>query len=132
MSDLFTRTVCFSKSCGWNAFSADVSCSSGNNSCLTAILVTANESDFYPAELREATEQIQDILANIKLKRGRKLALLKTPFGVLLASVRHDTKIPDGAITSDSSPREIKKALGLKGVLKAKGKGSRAKSASHK
>jgi len=102
--------------CGWNAVSGDVGCSSGNDSCLVAGLITANESNFYTAELREATDQIQEILSNIKPKRGRKLAFLKTPFGILLAWVRHDIRIPVGAVNSESSPKEIKEALGLKGV----------------
>src|SRR4051794_12986448 len=104
MSDLFSRTVCVSKSCGWNAFTKDVGCSSGNDSCLMAEFLTANESDFHTAELKEATDEIRKIIAGIRKERGRKLALLSTPFGVLLAWVRHDIKIPAGAITKESSP----------------------------
>jgi len=132
MSDLFTKSICIGKSCGWNAFSRDVGCSSGNGSCLLAEVLTADESDFYTADLKEASEQIQKILSNIKRRRGRKLAFLGTPFGVLLAWVRHDVNVPDTATTSDSSLKEIKKALGLKGVLKSSKKGGQAKSGSRK
>ena len=113
---VFSRAVCSSSLCGWNAINGDVGCSSGNDSCLIAELVTASESNFFTAELKDATDQIQEILANIQPKRGRKLAFLKTPFGILLAWVRHDMRIPVGAVNSESSPQEIKKALGLKHV----------------
>ena len=132
MSDLFVRTVCVNRSCSWNAVDGDVGCSSGNNSCLIAKVLTADESDFFTAELKDATDQIQKILTNIRSRRGRKLAFLQTPFGVLLAWVRHDIKVSDDAVTSESSPKEIKKALGLQGVLKSSKKISRAKTASRK
>jgi hypothetical protein len=132
MSDLFSKTVCISKSCGWNAFSRDVGCSSGNSSCLLAEVLVADESEFHTADLQEASAEIREILSKIKRRRGRKLAFLGTPFGVLLAWVRHDIKVPDDAITSESSPKEIKKALGLKGVLKSSKKSGRAKTASRK
>jgi hypothetical protein len=116
MGNELLKSVCISRSCGWNSFSGTIGCSSGDNSCLTAEFLTANQSDFYTAELLEATVQIQNILGKIKRPRGRKLALLNTPFGVLLAWANHDVDVPAKSVDIHSSPTKIIKALGLKGV----------------
>ena len=116
------KGICISKSCGWNSFAGTIGCSSGDNSCLTAEFLTANLSDFYTAELLDATVEIQNILGKIKRPRGRKLALLNTPFGVLLAWANHDVDVPARSVDIHSSPTKIIKALGLKGVKRRSGK----------
>ena len=116
MNDELLKGVCISKSCGWNSFSGMIGCSSGDNSCLAAEFLVANPSDFYTAELLDATIQIQNILGKIKRPRGRKLALLNTPFGVLLAWANHDVGVPAKSVDIHSPHTKIIRALGLKGV----------------
>ena len=116
MGDEYLRSICVGKSCGWNSFSGTIGCSSGDGSCLVAELITATESDFFTPELRDATAEIQDVIAKIPPRPDRKLAFLNTPFGVLLAWVQHDIPVPATPVTMNSSPEEIIKALGLIGV----------------
>jgi hypothetical protein len=116
-SEEFAR-ICVAKLCGWNSFvkPTTVGCGSGDGSCAIAQFLTADESDFHTAELMEATDQIRDILSKIPKRDGRKLGLLTTPFGVLLAWIQHDIEIPKGSITINSSDEEIIKALGLTNI----------------
>lgn len=107
-------SACFDESCAWNAFSRSVGCSSGDGSCADATFLRAEESDFHPAELREVSEKIDRILAEVSLaKDGRKLGLLNTPWGVLLAYVDHNTEIPAESVNNHSSPEKIIEALKL-------------------
>lgn len=109
-------SICVGKSCGWNSFSKTIGCSSGDGSCLTAEFLTADESEFHTTDLMEATTQIRNALSSVKRRDDRKLALINTPFGVLLAWVQHDIDVPTGSINIESPPEEIIKALGLRDV----------------
>lgn len=123
MGDELLKSVCISKSCGWNSFAGRIGCSSGDNSCLAAEFLVADPSDFYTAELHDATLQIRDILGKIKRPRGRKLALLNTPFGVLLAWADHDVDVPARSVDIHSPHTKIIRSLGLKGVKRKTSKG---------
>jgi hypothetical protein len=112
------KSICVNRSCGWNSFSGRVGCSSGDGSCLIAEFVPATESEFHTAELIEATNEIRNVMSKIKRKSGKKLGLLNTPFGLLLAWVDHDLDVPGKAVDIRSSPEKIKKALGLRPVSK--------------
>ena len=114
MGDENFRGICVGKSCGWNSFSSRLSCTSGDGSCLDAELVIADESSFHTAELVKATHEIREILTKIKHRHEHKLSFLNTPFGLMLAWVRHDIETPDDAITIESSSAEIAEALGVK------------------
>jgi hypothetical protein len=104
---------CSGKTCGYAAFSGEIGCVDGGN-YFHAEMLRAKESNFHDAALAKATSQINEILASIDVPEdGRALALLHTPYGSMLAWVRHDLKIPDDAVTADS-PKEAHYAeLGL-------------------
>jgi hypothetical protein len=114
MSDFIS--VCRTKACGWNSFKSTLGCSSGDGSCLAATFISADESEFHTAELIAATDQINNALASIARRDDKKLAVIDTTFGLMLAWVDHDTEIPPEAINVKSPPEEIIKALGLQGV----------------
>lgn len=116
MAEEYLKSICIGKSCGWNSFAGTIGCSTGDGSCLVSEFVTASDSDFYDADLRDATQKIQNVLSNVRQRADRKLALLNTPFGVLLAWVQHDVPVPSNSVTINNSPEEIIKALGLVGV----------------
>ena len=106
--------TCIGKSCGWNLFSRKLGCSTGNGSCFNAELVIADESSFHTDELVQATREIREILSSIKHRHEHKLSFLNTPFGLMLAWVRHDIETPDDAITIDGPPEAIAEGLGVK------------------
>ena len=116
MGDEFL-SLCVGRTCGWNSFLKTVGCSSGDGSCAVAKFLPADESEFHTAELCDATAHINGILSKINPdKDGRELGLVITPFGVLLAWVRHDIEIPKGSVTINSSDEEIIDALGLTNI----------------
>lgn len=111
-SEEFLRD-CSGKTCGYAAFSGELGCTDGGN-YFTAMLLRANESNFHDATLVKATAQINEILESIpKDENGRRLALLHTPIGTMLAWVRHDLPIPKDAVTAENSDEELIAALGL-------------------
>jgi hypothetical protein len=113
MSDVLAST-CFEEACAWNAFSKSVGCSSGDGSCSDATFLRAEISEFHPAELSEVSAKIEEILSEYSLtKDGRKLGLLATPWGVLLAYVDHNVEIPEDTVNNHSSPKQIIEALRL-------------------
>lgn len=116
MGDENFRNICVGKSCGWSAYKSTLGCNSGDGSCLASTFVSADESDFHTAELIAATDQINNAIASIGPRDDKKLAIIDTTFGPMLAWVDHDTEVPPEAINRKSSPEEIIKALGLQGV----------------
>jgi hypothetical protein len=106
--------TCSEEACAWNAFSKTVGCSSGDGSCSEATFLRAEPSEFHPVELSELSAKIDEILSEYcETKDGRKLGLLTTPWGVLLAYVDHSLEIPENTVNNHSSPREIIDALKL-------------------
>jgi hypothetical protein len=113
MSNVLLNT-CSEEACAWNAFSKTVGCSSGDGSCSDATFLRAEVSEFHPAELSEVSAKIEEILSEYsRTEDGRKLGLLATPWGVLLAYVDHNVEIPEDRVNNHSSPREIIEALKL-------------------
>lgn len=107
-------SACSEEACAWNAFSKTVGCSSGDGSCSEAAFLRAEVSEFHTAELSEVSAKIEEILSEYSLaKDGRKLGLLTTPWGVLLAYVDHNVEIPEGTVNNHSSPKAIIEALKL-------------------
>jgi hypothetical protein len=109
--------VCAVSACSWSAFSKSVGCGGGSGDCIDATFLKAQQSDFHPPDLMEATDKIIDALKDLKPPEGTKLAILETPFGNVLAYVEPDAKYPEGETTTiKSSQEEIIRALGLIGV----------------
>ena len=107
-------TLCRGTACGFGAIGRDVGCTGGDGSCWSANFITADESVFHPSELQEATERIKEILDRLVSRPdGRKLSFIHTPFGTLLAWVKHGQPFATGAVTSANTPEEIAEALGL-------------------
>ena len=93
-----------------------VSCEPGTNTCGIAELLEAETSGFHDANLAEATRKINEILGSIPPDpEGRKLSLLHTNFGSLLAWVEHGGAVSDPGIRPDADNATIAKALRLKG-----------------
>lgn len=105
---------CSGKLCGFAAARGDVGCDGGNGSCWSAYFIQAADSPFHPPELQEATARIKEILDPlVQGPDGRILSFIHTPFGTLLAWVKHGEMVKEDAVTSDSSDEEIARALGL-------------------
>jgi len=122
-------TECSGKLCGY-AFSRDAEtptedeirysvpgdggCDSGDGSCWQAYFAQARDSRFHPKELQDATAQIKKILDPlVEGPDGRTLSFVHTPFGTLLAWIKHGQRFAGPVVTSASTPEEIAAALGL-------------------
>lgn len=104
---------CSGKKCGYAAFDGELGCTNGDNYFYAGML-RAKESNFHDADLVDATQKINEILAPLEKKAGdRKLSFLHTPFGTMLAWVRHDLEVPKDAVNRDSPKEDHAKALGL-------------------
>lgn len=132
MGDELVLTDCGGSLCGY-AFSreaaaqtkdeisfsvpGDGGCDIGNGSCWQAYFVEARDSRFHPKQLQDATARIKEILDPlVKGPDGRTLSFVHTPFGTLLAWIKHGQRFAGDVITSESSPEEIAEALGLVNV----------------
>lgn len=106
---------CVGKMCGFAAFSKELSCSTGNGSCWSAVLLEAEESPFHDKALQEATAVIRKALSAIPADpAGRKLSFVHTPQGTLLAWVTHGEDAPSGGLTYDDDPTELAKILRIR------------------
>jgi hypothetical protein len=92
-------------------------CEPGTSTCSPAELLEAELSGFHDANLAEATRRIIEILEGIPPHpEGRRLSLLHTNFGSLLAWVDHRATVPAGqGIRADADDATIAEALRLKG-----------------
>ena len=113
MSNIDIGMDCKGRECGYGEFSGDLGCTDGG-SCFQAQMLKAEESKFHDASLAEVTSQINDILNSVpEDEDGRQLSFLHTPFGTMLAWVRHDVDVPKDAITGDSSKEDLLSSLRL-------------------
>jgi len=105
---------CSGRDCEFKAFYTKVACMDGTRSCFSAKLAKASESEFHDKQLIEATEQITKILDSLKDEKGRKLSLLATDAGMMLAWVNHDD-IDEGdgsePVRGNDDPEKVLKAL---------------------
>jgi len=93
-----------------------VSCQPRGTTCWTAILLQAESSQFHDETLIKATEKINRILTSIPPDpQGRKVSLIASKFGILLAWVYHENR-PEGnySVTMESDDATVIKALKLK------------------
>ena len=95
-----------------------VSCGPGNGSCINADLlspINTVEKTFHDTRLRGATTAINVILDGLRINppAGLKLSFLHVPGGLMLAWVEENGAAPDDSITPDSSPDDIRRAVGL-------------------
>lgn len=126
---------CSGKACGYGVYSltatqADVDmgmaasvgdsvdvvgCDDGSGSCWTADLVEADLSSFHTEKLQNATRKMIDALKEIGPgPKGTKLSFVHTTEGTMLAWVGHGGKFPKDALTIDSKPGDLKRALKIK------------------
>jgi hypothetical protein len=116
-----TRSIfdCHSPICDYVFEHSDCCCIPGSiGDCFNAEFAVARKSPFHSQDLIEATAELKNAIKNIfnksdwrkKLREGRKLAFIKTPDGLLLVWVKR-CKL----INAHSKPRDIRKALKLKG-----------------
>ena len=112
-------TDCSGRSCGFAEFSGELGCTDGG-SCFEAKMLTLKESNFHDATLAKATQQIREALEAIPPDpKGRQLSFLQTKMGTVLAWVRHDIEVPEGAVTEDSPEEDIVRSLGIGSAPKA-------------
>jgi hypothetical protein len=113
-----SQSDCFGNNCFASVDAALelVGCGPAGATCLLARFLSAEPSKFHDQTLIEATEKIQRILASIPADpQGRKLSMLVTKMGVLLAWTYHE-KRPEGnySVTLDADDATVIKALKLK------------------
>lgn len=112
-----TLAECTGRACGYSVWESTVGCSSGSGSCFEASFITAQESDFHDHRLKAATEKLKRALGEIPHDpHGRKLCILNTNMGLLLAWVHHGITIPPDAVTSEHDDATIAKALKLENL----------------
>jgi hypothetical protein len=109
-------TGCIGKACQFVIVDDDASCENGSGGCTTAKLLEAEPSGFHDQNLIKASRKIQEILDSIPADpHGRKLALLSTNLGALLAWVDHTKTVPKGkGVRPTDDDAKIAKALRLK------------------
>ena len=91
-----------------------VACIDGVSYCFRAKLAKAEESAFHDKQLVDATEQIAKILDSLNDEKGRKLSLLATDAGMMLAWVYHDETVQgDGSepVRASDDPKKVIEAL---------------------
>jgi hypothetical protein len=110
-------TGCIGKACQHVIVDDYAACETGSSACTQAKLLEAEPSGFHDENLIEATRRISEVLESIPPDpRGRKLSLLHTNFGSLLAWVDHNATVPaDRGVRPDADDATIAKALRLKG-----------------
>ena len=115
-------TGCIGKACQYVIVDDDASCENGSGGCTTAKLLDAELSGFHDQNLIKASRKIQEILDSIPADpRGRKLALLSTNLGALLAWVDHTKTVPrNKGVRPTDDDAKIAKALRLKEKIAAR------------
>ncbi len=110
-------TGCAGKACQHVILDDEAACETGTSTCTMAKLLEAEPSGFHDKNLIEATRKIRQVLESIPPDpRGRKLSLLHTNFGSLLAWVDHNVTVPaDRGVRPDADDATIAKALRVKG-----------------
>lgn len=81
--------------------------------CLIPALLPAKKSDFHSEEMIEATNSINQILADIPAHPTARLSILKLPQGLMLGWVEHGGAKVEGGITYDSNPDLVAKHYNL-------------------
>ena len=113
-------TGCIGKACDYVIVDDYAFCQTGTTSCTVAKLLEAEPSGFYDAKLIEATRRLREVLEGIPPDpRGRKLSLLHTNLGSLLAWVDHSATAPVKGVTAADDDATVAKALRLKGYAAA-------------
>lgn len=106
---------CSGRLCGYGEFKGSLGCDTGPGSCWQANMLEADVSSFHDECLQDATAKIGEILKNIPPDpAGRKLSFVHTRSGSILAWVLHGINLPDDAVTIESDPEEVKRALKIK------------------
>jgi hypothetical protein len=107
---------CIGKACQYVIVDDEASCENGSGGCTTAKLLEAEPSGFHDQNLIKASRKIQEILDSIPADpRGRKLALLSTNLGAMLAWVDHTKTVPKNkGVRPTDDDAKIAKALRLK------------------
>lgn len=112
--------ICEDGSCGFGICEEELDCTSEPGLCSLANFLEAEESAFHDKQLIEATRTIKDVLAKIPAdKKGRKLSVINSKSGLLLAWVYHGRKDfgdrkGKEVITHQSDKEKIAAALKLK------------------
>ena len=113
-------TACIGKACQYVIVDDYAACENGSSTCTSAKLLEAEPSGFHDANLIEATRRLSEVLESIPPDpRGRKLSLLHTNLGSLLAWVDHNATAPVEGVTADDDDATVAKALKLKGYAAA-------------
>lgn len=110
---------CTGKQCGFgfDPWTGEIGCTDGA-SCYTASLLEAEETKFHDIRLVEATNKINEILNSLREPASaKKLSLLKTSQGFLLAWTDHAIPLRKDSVTENSDDATIASALKLKGVV---------------
>ena len=114
MTNEESASGCTGKDCEFTAYETMVACVDGVSYCFHAKLAKAEESAFHDKQLVDATEQITKILDSLKDEKGRKLSLLATDVGMMLAWVNHgETVKGDGSqpVRAADDPKKVIEAL---------------------
>ena len=108
-------TECTGRTCGYNVDGETIACTTGDGSCFEASFLEAEISGFYDSSLDAATTSIITTIGKIPPDpAGRKLSILNTNMGLLLAWVEHGSVPAPNAVRYENSNAEIAQALKLR------------------
>lgn len=118
MEDTIINTECSGKACGWSrgrgAEDRGLGCDAGDGSCSSAFLLQSELSDSNPHEIRDVTEQINNLLNPLlRGPDGKTLSFLHTKFGTVVRYVKHGQPHAVNRVTWQSSNEDVAWALGL-------------------
>jgi hypothetical protein len=83
--------MCAGRHCSFEIRNEEVFCFEHTETkCWVAVFLEARESDYHPATVREAVKKIKQILSGVQTEaKGRKLSILRTSDGMMLAWTTH-------------------------------------------
>lgn len=107
---------CTGGTCGYNVDGESVICTAGDGSCFEASFLEAEVSGFHDSSLVNATSSIKTTLGAVPPDpQGRKLSILNTNMGLMLAWVNHGGAVPTKAVTANDDDATVAGALKIKG-----------------
>lgn len=86
------ENFCGPERCDYRMSTDGIICHPGEGAtCWPAVFLEAAESPYHPASVRQAVRQIKDMVSGVQDEaNGRRLAILRTPAGMMLAWVWPD------------------------------------------
>lgn len=107
---------CSTPDCSYNIDPSSISCSPGGDNCTGAVLLSAQESEFFTSHIKDLTAHINkelEKLAKSPPKPGLQLSFLWSPSGPILAWTSHVKEPSETGVTRSDGKEANDRALGI-------------------